>query len=214
MPTSRRCATSASSRTSRSAACPNCLVSRTGYSGEQGYEIYTQPENAERLWTALLDAGQSLGIRPYGLAAVESLRIESGLIFIGFDYFPGYTSPFHMNIGRMIKLDKPDFVGKDALVAEHEAGITHQMVTLVLAGEVAPDYNSPVYRHGREVGRLLSPSAGHSPSVDRLIGMACIETELTEIGTQVEVALADGRTVPALVEQFPIYDPEKKRPRA
>ena len=155
---------------------PNCLVSRTGYSGEQGYEIYTRPENAERLWTALLDAGQSLGIRPYGLAAVESLRIESGLIFIGFDYFPGYTSPFHMNIGRMIKLDKPDFVGKDALVAEHEAGITHQMVTLVLAGEVAPDYNSPVYRHGREVGRLLSPSAGHSPTIDRLIGMACIET--------------------------------------
>jgi aminomethyltransferase len=193
---------------------PNCLVSRTGYSGEQGYEIYTRPENAERLWTALLDAGQSLGIRPYGLAAVESLRIESGLIFIGFDYFPGYTSPFHMNIGRMIKLDKPDFVGKDALVAEHEAGITHQMVTLVLAGEVAPDYNSPVYRHGREVGRLLSPSAGHSPTIDRLIGMACLETELTEIGTQVEVALADGRTVPALVEQFPIYDPEKKRPRA
>jgi aminomethyltransferase len=193
---------------------PNCLVSRTGYSGERGYEIYTQPENAERLWTALLDAGQSMGIRPYGLAAVESLRIESGLIFIGFDYFPGYTSPFHMNIGRMIKLDKPDFVGKDALVAEQEAGITHQMVTLVLAGEVAPDYNSPVYRHGREVGRLLSPSDGHSPSVDRLIGMACIETELTELGTQVEVALADGRMVPALVEQFPIYDPEKKRPRA
>ena len=140
---------------------PNCLVSRTGYSGEQGYEIYTQPENAERLWTALLDAGQSLGIRPYGLAAVESLRIESGLIFIGFDYFPGYTSPFHMNVGRMIKLDKPDFVGKDALVAEHEAGITHQMVTLVLAGEVAPTTTSRSMRHGREVGRLLSPSAGH-----------------------------------------------------
>ena len=85
---------------------PGCLVSRTGYSGELGYEIYTSPENAERLWSALLDPGQSLGIRPYGLAAVESLRIESGLIFLGFDYFPAYTSPFHMNLDRMIKLDK------------------------------------------------------------------------------------------------------------
>jgi len=192
---------------------PGCLVSRTGYSGELGFEIYTQPANAERLWSALLDAGQSLGIRPYGLAAVESLRIESGLIFIGFDYFPGLTSPYHMNLERMIKLEKPAFHGKEALVAEHEAGITHRMVTLVIAGDVAPDYNTPVYRHGREVGRLLSPSAGPSPSIDRLIGMACIETELTEVGMQVDVALADGRTVPALVEQYPIYDPEKTRPR-
>jgi aminomethyltransferase len=114
----------------------------------------------------------------------------------------------------MIKLDKADFLGKDALVAEQAAGVSHRMVTLVIAGEEAPDYNTPVFQHGREVGRLLSPSAGRSPSVDRMIGMACIEAELTEIGTALEVALADGRTVPALVDQFPIYDPEKTRPRA
>jgi aminomethyltransferase len=192
---------------------PGCLISRTGYSGELGYEIYTASENAERLWSALLDAGQSLGLRPYGLAAVESLRIESGLIFLGYDYFPAYTSPFHMNLERMIKLDKPDFLGKEALVAEHEAGITHQMVTLVIAGEEAPEYNTPVYRHGREVGKLLSPSDGRSPTVDRLIGMACIETELAEVGTPLDVALSDGRTVPALVDRYPLYDPEKTRPR-
>ena len=193
---------------------PDCLVSRTGYSGELGYEIYTSPENAERLWGALLDPGQSLGLRPYGLAAVESLRIESGLIFIGFDYFPAYTSPYHMNLDRMIKLEKDGFHGQEALAAEHAAGITHRMTTLVIAGEEAPEYNTPVYRHGREVGRLLSPSAGRSPTVDRLIGMACIEAELIEVGTPLEVALSDGRTVPALVDAYPIYDPEKKRPRA
>ena len=87
------------------------------------------------------------------------------------------------------------------------------MTTLVIAGEESPEYNTPVYRHGREVGRLLSPSAGRSPSVDRLIGMACIEAELVEVGTPLEVALSDGRTVPALVDAYPIYDPEKKRPR-
>ena len=108
---------------------PGCLVSRTGYSGELGYEIYTSPENAERLWSALLDPGQSLGIRPYGLAAVESLRIESGLIFIGYDYFPAYTSPFHMNLDRMIKLDKAaTSSARTRSSAEHAAGITHRMV--------------------------------------------------------------------------------------
>ena len=70
-----------------------CLVSRTGYSGELGYEVFCPPEGAEQLWQALLDSGASMGIRPYGLAAVESLRIESGLIFLGYDYFPGVPRP-------------------------------------------------------------------------------------------------------------------------
>ena len=99
---------------------PGCLVSRTGYSGELGYEIYTSPENAERLWSALLDPGQSLGIRPYGLAAVESLRIESGLIFIGFDYFPAlHVAVPHEPRSHDQARQARDFLGKDALVAEH-----------------------------------------------------------------------------------------------
>ena len=190
-----------------------CWVSRTGYSGELGYEVFCPAEGAERLWRALLDAGAHMGIRPYGLTAVESLRIESGLIFLGYDYFQGVTSPFHMNLDRMIKLDKKEFVGRDALRAEHDAGITHRMVTLVIGGEEAPDYNSPVVRNGRHVGKLTSPSAGRSPTVDRLIGMACIEAELAQAGTQVDVTMADGRLVPAIVDRYPIYDPEKARPR-
>lgn len=196
------------------AGVAGCTISRTGYSGELGYEVYCPPGGAERLWQALLDQGAAFGLRPYGLAAVESLRIESGLIFIGYDYFPGVTSPFHMNLERMIKLDGADFHGRAALQAELEAGITHRMVTLAIAGEEAPDYNTPVLQHGRDVGRLLSPSAGRSPTVDRVIGMACIETELAELGAQLQVTLPDGRAVPAVVERYPIYDPEKTRPRA
>jgi glycine cleavage system T protein len=196
------------------AGCDGCWVSRTGYSGELGYEIYCSPAHAETIWQALLDQGAALGIRPYGLEAVESLRIEAGLIFIGYDYFPGHTSPFHMNLDRTIKLDAGDFVGRDALRAELDAGITHRMVTLSIPGEEAPDYGSPVTRSGREVGKLTSPSAGRSPTVGRVIGMACIEAELTDVGTQVEVTLPDGRILPARVETYPIYDPEKTRPRA
>ena len=66
-------------------------MSRDGYSGELGYEVYCRPEHAEPIWQALLDQGAAFGIRPYGLAAVESLRIEAGLIFLGYDYFPGLT---------------------------------------------------------------------------------------------------------------------------
>jgi aminomethyltransferase len=198
----------------RIAGVDGCWLARTGYSGELGYEVYCPPEGAEQLWQALLDQGAGLGIRPYGLAAVESLRIESGLIFIGFDYFPGATSPFHMNLDRLIKLDAGDFYGRDALRAELEAGVTHRLVTLVVHGEEAPDYNTPVIRHGRQIGKLTSPSAGRSPTIDRIIGMACLEQEHTALGTQVEVTLPDGRTAPAVVDVFPIYDPEKRRPRS
>ena len=114
----------------------------------------------------------------------------------------------------MIKLDKGDFHGKQALQAEADAGITHRMVTLVVAGEEAPDYGAPVYSNGRGVGKLTSPSAGRSPTVDKVIGMASIETELTEPGTQVEVAMPDGRLVPAIVDVYPIFDPQKERPRS
>ena len=190
-----------------------CLLARTGYSGEIGYEIYCPPEGAEQLWQSLLDQGAGLGIRPYGLAAVESLRIESGLIFIGFDYFQGLTSPYHVNLDKVIRLDH-EFHGRDALAAEYESGITHRLVTLVIHGEEAPDYNTPVSRHGRPIGKLTSPSAGRSPTVDRIIAIACLEAEHTALGTQVEVTLPDGRTAPAVVDVFPIYDPEKRRPRS
>ena len=193
---------------------PGCWIARAGYSGELGYEIYCAPEYAEALWQTLVDHGASYGLRPYGLAAVESLRIESGMIFIGYDYFPSLTSPFHMNLDRTISLDSGDFFGKAALKAELEAGITHRLTTLVIAGEEAPDYGADVYQNGRGVGKLLSPSAGRSPSVDRLIGMACLEVGLVEPGNRVDVVLPDGRLVPAVTDHFPIYDSEKTRPRS
>ena len=192
---------------------PGCWVARTGYSGELGYEVYCSPENAPALWQALLDNGATMGIRPYGLAAVESLRIESGLIFLGYDYFPGLTSPFHMNLDRTINLETGDFVGKAALQAELAAGITHRLTTLVVAGEESPDYGADVFVNGRGVGKLLSPSAGRSPSIDRLIGIACLEAELAEPGQRVEVALPDGRLVPAYTDSYSIYDSAKSRPR-
>jgi aminomethyltransferase len=180
-------------------------VSRTGYSGELGYEVFCDPDHAESLWTALTDAGA----RPYGLAAVETLRIESGLIFIGYDYFQHETDPFDMSLDKVIRLDAGDFHGKESL-ARMAASPPRRMVTLVLDGEEMPEYGAAVTRDGEPAGTLTSPC--ESPTLGRVIGLAVLETRHAAKGESVEVALADG-TARAKVGDLPLYDPEKTRPR-
>ena len=107
----------------------SCWVSRTGYSGELGYELFCSPDGAEQLWDAVAGAGA----QPYGLAAVETIRIEAGLIFIGYDYFQHETSPYDMGLDKVIRLDKGDFCGKAALAAEAQ-NPPNRFVTLVVDG--------------------------------------------------------------------------------
>jgi aminomethyltransferase len=181
-------------------------ISRTGYSGELGYEIFCEPEHADDLWSALTGAGA----RPYGLAAIETLRIESGLIFIGYDYFQHETDPFDMSLDKVIRLDKGDFHGKSAL-AETAKSPPRRMITLEVDGNEVPEYGAAVTKDGAAAGTLTSPC--ESPTLDRVIGLAVLETRFAAKGTEVEVALADG-TARAVVGDFPIYDPEKARPRS
>jgi aminomethyltransferase len=183
-----------------------CWVSRTGYSGELGYEIFCDPDHAEELWETLTGAGA----KPYGLAAVETLRIESGLIFIGYDYFQHETDPFDMSLDKVIRLDKGDFQGKAALEQTAKAP-PRRMVTLALEGGDVPEYGAAVTQDGEAAGTLTSPC--ESPTLGRVIGMAVLETRFAQKGERVEVALGNA-TVEATVEDFPIYDPEKTRPRS
>jgi aminomethyltransferase len=178
-------------------------VSRTGYSGELGYEIFCSPDDADALWHVLVGAGA----RPYGLAAVETLRIESGLIFIGYDYFQHETDPFDVSLDKVVHLDTGDFVGRQAL-AETAKSPPKRMVTLALDGSDVPEYGAAVTRDGEPAGMLTSPC--ESPSLGRVIGLAVLESRFAEPGTRVEV---DGGGA-AAVEPLPIYDPEKRRPRA
>jgi aminomethyltransferase len=181
-------------------------VSRTGYSGELGYELFCAPEHAEDLWAAVTGAGA----RPYGLAAVETIRVESGLIFIGYDYFQHETDPFDMGLDKVIRLDTGDFHGKPAL-SETAKTPPRRFVTLAVEGSEAPEYGAVVTVDGEPAGTLTSPC--ESPTLGRVIGLAVLEAEHGTPGTKVDVALGDG-TVPATVETLPIYDPEKKRPRS
>jgi glycine cleavage system T protein len=182
-----------------------CWVSRTGYSGELGYELFCSPDGAEQLWDAVVEAGA----KPYGLAAVETIRIESGLIFIGRDYFQHETSPYDVGLDRFICVDKAEFYGKEALAAA-AASPSNRFVTLVVDGPV-PRYGAAVTKDGEQVGTLTSPC--ESPTLGRVIGLTVLRTDLARDGESVEVPV-DGGTAPATVAPMPLYDTEKERPRA
>ena len=182
-----------------------CWVSRTGYSGELGYEIFCGAQDAERLWKAVTGAGA----KPYGLAAVETLRIESGLIFIGYDYFQHVTNPFDMSLDSVIRLGGGDFVGKSVLL-DMAKQPPKRLVTLGVDGEQVPEYGAAVTVAGEPAGTLTSPCL--SPTLGRVIGLAVIETPYAQLGTHVQVALPES-TATATVEPRPVYDPQKTRPR-
>jgi aminomethyltransferase len=190
-----------------------CWLSRTGYSGELGFELYCSVDDAPELWNAVLRAGKPHGLRPVGLSAIEILRIESGLLFPDIDYFPHATDPFEVRLDKVIKLDKPgDFVGRAALQAIADQGTARLLTTLRIEGDQVPEYGAAVTQDGREVGIVRSPC--HSPTFDmQVIGMAAIERGLVNDGQRVEVAVGDG-TTGATVAPFPLYDTDKRRPRS
>jgi aminomethyltransferase len=190
-----------------------CWVSRTGYSGELGFELYCAPEDASALWHAVLRAGAPQMIRPIGLSAIETLRIESGLLFPDIDYFPHQTDPFEVRLQNVVKLDKPgDFIGRDALRAIAAEGTPRLLTTLRIDGDEVPEYGAAVTLEGREVGIVRSPCK--SPTFElAVIAMAAIDRELTLNDQRVEVAIGAG-SVGATVAPFPLYDTEKRRPRS
>lgn len=189
-----------------------CLVSRTGYSGELGYELYCKPDDAAELWNAVLEAGRPQGMLPIGLSAIETIRIESGLLFPDVDYFPHKTDPYEVRLDNVVKPDKPgDFVGKEALRRIASEGTPRLLTTLRIEGDQTPEYGAAVSQDGREVGIVRSPA--HSPTFDEQIAMAAIDRDLNNEGTRVDVALGDG-TVSATVAAFPIHDTAKSRPRS
>jgi len=188
-------------------------LSRTGYSGELGFELYCSVDDATKLWNAVLEAGKPHGVKPIGLSAIETLRIESGLLFPDIDYFPHQTDPYEVRLDNVIKLDKQtDFIGRDALRSIAAQGTPRLLVTLRIDGDEVPEYGAAVTVDGRDVGIVRSPC--QSPTFNmEVIGMATVDRALAHAGTRVEVALGDG-TVGATVAALPLYDTEKRRPRS
>jgi glycine cleavage system T protein (aminomethyltransferase) len=181
-------------------------VSRTGFSGELGYEVFCRPVDAVRLWEVIEGAGAI----PYGVDVVETLRVEVGMIVTDYDYTPHERSPFDVGLDAFVALDADgEFMGKDRLLALAKEP-PNRFMTLRLGGDRLPKYGATVRRGGDEVGELTSPAA--SPRYGH-IGLAIIRTDAAGVGERVEVDVADG-TVEATVDVLAIHDPNKRRPRA
>jgi aminomethyltransferase len=181
-------------------------LSRTGFSGELGYELFITPDHANDLWEVITGAGAV----PYGVDVVEPIRIEAGMIVTDYDYEAHQRSPYDLGLDRVVALDAGgEFMGKDALRGI-AADPPNRLKTLRLEGEELPEYGAIVTRDGEEVGVLTSPatSPAHGP-----IGLAILRTDVATDGTGLDVALGEG-TTRATVDVLAIFDPEKRRPRS
>ena len=189
------------------------IVSRTGYTGELGYEIWCHPSDGPAVWDAIYAAAEPYGIKPLGLAALDLVRIEAGLIFAGYE-FDDQVDPFEAGIGFAVALDHDeDFVGRDALI-ERSSHPQRRLVGLELGTNETAGHGDEVYVGRRRVGVVTSGT--RSPTLKRSIALCRMSVQYAELGTEVEVGKLDGlqKRIPARVVRFPFYDPDKTRPRS
>ena len=189
------------------------LLSRTGYTGELGYELFVHPDKGAQLWQLLLQSGQSAGLLPLGMQALDRARIEAGLLASGYE-FDDLTSPYQAGIGWTVAMKKPDFIGKTALekICQHPPRVA---VGLVLAGNEVAAQGQNIYPQGERwrIGQITS--ATFSPILNQSIAMAQVVPEYAAPGTPVEIGLLDGikRRVVATVGPLAAFDPTKSRVR-
>jgi len=161
------------------------IVSRTGYTGEHGYELYLPADDMLGTWEELLEKGKDLHVRPIGLAARDTLRFEACYCLYGHELSEDWT-PLEAGIGWAVKLKKKGgFVGRDALVAQKEAGVPHRLIGLEVAGGPIAREGCEVFADGRKVGHVTSGT--FTPTLQRKLALALVETEFTDADLVVEV---------------------------
>jgi aminomethyltransferase len=211
-------------------------VSRTGYTGDLGYEIWVPSEHALKVWDALINAGQAFDIHPAGMLALDVSRIEAGLLLIDVDFNSSKKalideqkySPFEMGLGRLVSLDKNRFVGQAALVAEQKRGHAREIAGLEIdwpevealyeavglppaVSPIASRVAVPVLKDGTQVGKATSST--WSPTLKKMIALATIKREYCKVGTKVQFEItveAVRHRVGARVVQTPFFNPKRK----
>ena len=176
-------------------------VSRTGYTGEDGFEIFCAPGQAERLWKALLDAGQPHGIVPAGLGARDTLRLEAAMRLCGSD-MDETTTLLEAGLGWIIGWKKTDFIGKAALEAQKAAGVTRRIVGFEMTERGIARAGCPVFIDGVEAGKVTSGT--QTPFLKKAIGMAYVPAARSQPGQVLEIDIR-GRRVAATVVPMPFY---------
>ncbi len=183
------------------------IIARTGYTGEDGFEIYAAWDAAPQIWRALLEVGTPLGMKPCGLGARDTLRLEMKYPLYGHE-LSDTTNPLEAGLGWVVKLDKPDFIGKSALVENKAKGFSRALVGIKLIERGIPRQGYPVKSaDGIAIGELTSGT--QSPSLKEPIGIAYIKTANASVGSIVGVEIR-GQIVKAEVVKTPFY--QKKKP--
>jgi aminomethyltransferase len=211
-------------------------ISRTGYTGDLGYEIWIPARQAVAVWDALVQAGRAYGLKPAGMLALDVARVEAGLLLIDVDFTSSRRatidaqrySPYEMGLGRLVALDKPRFIGQAALRAEHRRGPAKQVVGLEIdwseiealydAAGLTPSLGAtasraavPVYNKTRQVGRATTTT--WSPVLKRMIALATVERPHFAVGTKLRLEVtveATRRHVSATVVETPFFRPARK----
>ncbi len=188
------------------------MLTRSGYTGELGYELFCSRDGAVPLWDALMEAGAEFGLKPMGSAALDIIRIEAGLAAAGAEFTAG-ADAFEAGLGFAVDLKKETFVGREALSRNAQAP-RKKLVGLHFQSDDVPVPGSPVYKGERQIGEITS--ATKSPMLGHAIAMARLSVEHASPDTEIEVGLLDGRMkrLHAIVVPVPFFDPKRERARA
>ena len=180
------------------------IISRTGYTGEDGFEVYAPANRAEQLWNKILDTGNMgtpTGVLPCGLAARNTLRLEAGLALYGHE-IDETTTPLEANLGWICKLDKGDFIGREALAKQKEAGVKRKLVGFEVTDRGIARDDQEVLIDGERVGKVTSGSP--APFLKKNIGLAYVPVEFANVGQAINIDVR-GRLVGAQVVKTPFY---------
>jgi aminomethyltransferase len=184
------------------------ILSRTGYTGEDGFELYFSAPESERVWNGILEAGTSHGLLPAGLGARNTLRLEARYLLYGND-MDGTTTLLEAGLGWIVKLEKTEFLGRDALLKQKQEGTKRRLVGFEMLGKDIARDHYPVYTHGREAGQVTSGAP--SITLKKNIGLAYLPADHASIGTTFHVAVRSNKFGEARVVRTPFYKREDHR---
>ena len=163
-------------------------VSRTGYTGEDGFEIFVDNSHCVELWNTLLGKGKDKGLKPAGLGARDTLRLEAGFLLYGND-IDDFTTPLEAGIGWTVKLDKPDFIGKDALIRSNRYGLKRKLIAFKMLDKGIPRTNNDIIYHNIVIGKVTSGT--FSPTLEIGIGMGFVLKHIAEHKRPINIKIRD-----------------------
>lgn len=173
------------------------LISRTGYTGEKGFELYCNSEDAEKLWNEIMDTGDDYDLKPAGLGARNTLRLEKKLCLYGNDIDEN-TNPLEAGLSFAVDLQKDDFIGKEKIVEVKNKGIEKKLIGFKLIGRGIPRHGYDINIDEKKIGRVTSGS--FSPSLDENIGLGYVDVEEAEIGNEIEIMIRNRKVEAEIVK--------------